>query len=65
MQMSAVWMEVDLDNKELPVRIADTAGELARLCGCSARNIRAAACHAQAGIERRRFIRVLVEDDEC
>ena len=54
-------MEVDLDNKELPLRIADTSEALARMCGVSGNAVRSSAGHADRTGERRRFVLVKVE----
>ena len=59
-----VWMEIDLRNKELPVRIADSAEELARLCGTSAANVRNHASKAKYGRSRRRYIKVWIGDED-
>lgn len=57
-----VWMEVDLTNKELPIRVCDTAEELARLCGTTENNVRSTAAKAKTGRSRRRFVKVWIGD---
>ena len=57
-----VWMEVDVKNKELPLRIADSAEELARLCGVTENNVRITAWHQKRTGEPRRFAKVWIAD---
>ena len=57
-----VWMEVDLQNKELPIRIADTAAELARMSGTTENNVKSAAAKAKYGRNRHRFVKVWIGD---
>lgn len=57
-----VWMEVDLKNKELPIRIADTAAELARMSGTTENNVKSAAAQAKYGRSRHRFLKVWIGD---
>ena len=57
-----VWMEIDLTNKELPIRIADSAEELARMCGTSTSNVVSQACKAMRGGCRRRYVKVWIDD---
>ena len=52
-----VWMEIDLKNKELPIKIADSAAELAKMCGTTVNNVESSASHAKRGL-RKRFIKV-------
>ena len=44
-----VWMEVDTSDKELPLNIADSAWELARICGTTENNVRSTANKARRG----------------
>ena len=59
-----VWMEIDLANKELPLRVADTAKELARLCRTTENNVMSAASKARRGRRRSRFIKVWIGEDD-
>ena len=43
-----IWLKVTHDKYELPIMIADTAKELAALCGCSANNIYASMSHQKS-----------------
>ena len=58
-----VWMEVDVKNKELPLKIADSPGELARMCGTTEANVRSQATKAKYGRVRRRFVKVWIGDE--
>lgn len=57
-----VWMEVDINNKELPLKIADSAAELARMCNTTENNVRSAAAQAKYGRRRSRFVKVWIGD---
>lgn len=55
----AIYMEVTPDKYELPVKIADSAVELAKLCGVSANNIYSSISHAKHRRQKRsRFVKV-------
>lgn len=58
-----VYMEVDLANKELPICIADTAAELARMCRTTENNVLSTAAKNKYGRKRGRFVRVWIGDD--
>lgn len=58
-----IWMEVDIFNKELPIRIADSAAEMSRLTGVKETNIRISASRARRG-GIRRFRSVWIGDLE-
>lgn len=55
-----VWMEVDLRNHELPVKIADSAEELARLCGVKESTVRTAATKGKYGRSRQKYLKVWI-----
>lgn len=58
-----VWMRITNDDFQLPVAVADTAAELAAMCGTSANSIVSAVSHVKAG--RKKFCSyVCVEIDE-
>lgn len=40
-----IWMEVTKDEYELPIAVADTAQELAKMCGTTANNVMSSASH--------------------
>ena len=54
-----LWMEIDLKNKEIPLKIADSAEALAAMCGVTVSTIRSSACRARKG-QRGRYISVYV-----
>jgi hypothetical protein len=56
-------MEIDLKNKELPIRIADSAAELARLCGTTENNVVSQAGKSRRG-GRHRFVKVWIGDED-
>ena len=58
-----VWVEVDLERKELPILICDSAEELARLCKTTVNNVKSAAAHAKYGKSQRRFLKVWIGDN--
>ena len=58
-----IWMEVDLRNKELPVKIADSAEELARLCGVKSSTVRTAATKGRYGRSRQKYLKVWIGED--
>ena len=58
-----VYMEVTKDKYELPVAIADTPTQLAKICHTSASNIYSSAYKRERGIKKGRFLRVNIEED--
>ena len=54
-----LWMEIDLKNKELPLKVADTAEDLAEACGVTVSTIRSSACRARKG-RRVRYVAVWI-----
>lgn len=59
-----VWMLVTKDEFELPVAIADTAKELARICGVSNRTVISGALRSKSGkVKKSRYIKVEIDDD--
>ncbi len=60
-----VYMEVTQDEYELPLAIADSPTELARICGTSSTNVRSAVCRWKSGEHvRSRFIVVEIDEDD-
>lgn len=59
-----LWMEVTMDDLELPLVIASSAEELARKIGKHRKNIYSAISHARARGYRSRYVKVEVEDGE-
>lgn len=62
--MITVWMKVTLDEYELPVAIADTAGQLADLIGVRTNNIYSAISNARQGGYRCSYVKVEIEEDD-
>lgn len=56
-----VWMMIDLKNKELPLKIADSSAELAALCGTTVTNVESAASKSRRG-KRSRYVKVWIAD---
>ena len=54
-----LWMEIDLQNKELPLKVTDTPEDLAEMCGVTVSTIRSSACRAKQG-KRSRYISVWI-----
>ena len=60
-----IWMKVTADELSLPLAIADSSYELARICGTTANNVRSTWSKHQAGIiENPSFICVMVKEGE-
>ena len=59
------WMKITMDDLELPVAIADTAEELAAMCGTTTNTIYSAVSHANADGTRSSYKRVdRIKEDE-
>lgn len=60
-----VWMLVTKDEFELPVAIADTSTELAKMCGVSNRTVISGALRDKTGkVKRSRYRKVVIDEDE-
>lgn len=60
-----IYMAVDLEYYELPYAIADTAEELAKLCGVTKSNVCSAISNVKNGrAKRSRYVKVEVEDED-
>lgn len=63
--MIHIWMMVTQDEYELPLAIADSSDELARICGTSANSIRSTVAKARKGIIKNpSYVLVKVEEGE-
>ena len=49
MKIKRIWLKVTSDEYELPLAVADTATELARLCGVTVNTIYAQMSRVRAG----------------
>ena len=59
-----LWMEVTMDEYELPVAVASSVEELARKIGKTTNNIYSAIYKAKVRGYRSRYVKVEVEDDK-
>ena len=59
-----LWMKVTSDEYELPVAVADTAKELAKIVGTTENTINSRISHAKADGCRCQYKRVEVEESE-
>lgn len=59
-----IWMEVDLKNKELPLRVADKARDLARMKGIDPRSVSNAYCRAKRLGEKCRYVKVEIDEED-
>ena len=58
-----VWLELSRDKYKLPVAVAGSASELARITGANIVTIRSTAYKSARENKERKYIRVVVEDD--
>lgn len=59
-----LYMEVTMDDYELPIIVADSVRELAEICHVSPKTISSCISHEKAGGKRTRYKKVVVEDNE-
>ena len=60
-----LWMEVTMDELELPVVIAGSADELARICHTNTNNIYSATSKMRRQKRKRsRFVKVEIDEEE-
>lgn len=59
-----LYLKVTRDKYELPVAVADTQAELARMCGVSLSSIASALCLMRQGVYKRPIYREVEVDDE-
>lgn len=58
-----LYMKVTNDKYELPVAIADSAAELARMVGVKAQTVQSCICRMKSG-KNCGYYKIVVEDDE-
>ena len=64
--MAYVYMKITKDRYELPLAVADTGEELARICGTSINNVYNAIRKARINNYKCQYIRVNIEEgQEC
>ncbi len=54
-----VWMEVETEGTELPIRVADSSEELARLCGVKEITVTSSASRVKHG-HKGRYMKVWI-----
>ena len=60
-----IYMEVTQDKYELPLALADSPGELAKIVKCTANNVSSCVSKRKSGIYKSgRFIAVKVKDEQ-
>lgn len=58
-----IWMLVTDDEYEFPLQIADSAVELARICGVTPNDIRSAVSHSKERGGRSIYVKVDIDDE--
>lgn len=61
--MAAIWMSVTKDEFELPLVVADSAAELARILGLTRCAVSSCISKARDNGTRCKYVKVEVEDD--
>lgn len=57
-----VWMKVTRDKYELPIAVADSASELAKMCGVSEQSVLSAICRKKAGkLKKTTYFKIEIE----
>ena len=59
-----IYMKVTKDRYSLPVAVADSAKELAALCGVSPNAIYSGFSHEKRGDWKSPYVKVVVDDDD-
>lgn len=58
-----LYLEVTTDKYELPVAVADSPSELARIRNVSTNTVNSAISHEKAGVHKSKYKKVVVEDE--
>lgn len=61
--MGSVWMKIEMDEFELPIAVANTAYELAAICGVKVSTVKTGASKMKHQKEKRCYVCVTVEED--
>lgn len=61
--MKYIYMAIDLNDNELPIAVADTAGELAEMLGVTRNTVYTSMAQAKRVHCRSRYIKVEVTDE--
>jgi len=56
-----IWLKVTQDKYELPVAVADSSEELARMCGVTASSIHSSMSHAKDGTRKTPYRKVRIK----
>lgn len=65
MSSKYIWQEVTPDDLQLPLKQADTAKELAEMCGTSVGYVTSSWSHYKHGYRKTtRYIRIKLDDEE-
>lgn len=59
-----LWMCVSMDKYELPIVVADTSTELARMCGVAKGTAASSIHYAKVSGHRSRYVKVEIEEDD-
>lgn len=59
-----LYMQVTLDEYELPLAVADSSTELARMLGLRRDSVRSSMCHCKKKGWKCSYVKVEVEDDD-
>ena len=62
MKQKNIWMLIDLNHDELPIEVADTARELAQICGVKEESIIQSVSRAKRMGIRCRYVKVVDEE---
>lgn len=62
MKSKNIWMLIDLNHDELPIEVADTARELAQICGVKEKTIIQSVSRAKRMGIRCRYVKVVVDE---
>lgn len=59
-----LWMKVTDDEYELPLAVADTASELARMCGLNKNGVLVAISNAKRRKTKCQYVKVVIDDED-
>ena len=66
MKQQYIWMKVTRDKYELPVAVANTASELARIVGTTKNAVVSSVSHLEHGHKKySSYVRIRLEDEAC
>lgn len=59
-----LWLRISMDKYELPMVVADTSTELARMCGVAEGTVASSIHHSKVSGHRSRYVKVDIEEDD-